>query len=323
MNRSKLLLIMNPRSGLMLAPRHLSEIIETFSSCGYLTQVLMTTARGDARDFAEEYGGDVDLIVVSGGDGTLNEVIDGLITGGHKPKIGYIPSGSTNDFANSIGLPSTISACTDLIAHGKASYFDIGSFNGRYFSYIASFGAFTSTSYSVPQNIKNILGHTAYILGGIRDIMSIKPVHAKFITDAGSPHARVIEGDFIFGAVCNSRSVAGILKLPEDEVDMNDGLMEVFLVRMPKDMIALNDIAVSMLNGSLKSDQIEFFSVRDVIVEIDPGTHWTLDGEYEEGAELCDIRTMDSAISLIREREDGKEPVSSEQIPQGVAGLYK
>lgn len=299
--RRKLLLIMNPRSGVMLAPKYLSELIVRFSKAGFLTQVLMTTARGDARNFAEEYGGEVDVVAVSGGDGTLNEVIDGMITAGHKTSIGYIPSGSTNDFAASIGLTGSIYDCTDLIISGNARKIDVGCFNGRYFSYIASFGAFTSTSYSVPQNVKNMLGHTAYILGGIKDIMSIKPVHAKFTTDRGTPDERVCEGDYIFGSVCNSRSVAGILKLPASEVDMNDGLMEVFLIHVPKDPLALNDIAISMLNGSLKSHQIDFFSAKTIEVEVDPGIHWTLDGEYEEGSDYCRITTVESAISLITE----------------------
>ena len=285
---------------MMLAPKYLSELVERFSKAGFLTQILMTTARGDAREFAAQYGGDVDVVAVSGGDGTLNEVIDGMITAGHKTRIGYIPSGSTNDFANSIGLPPSIYDCTDLIIEGKAQHFDVGSFNGRYFSYIASFGAFTSTSYSVPQNVKNMLGHTAYILAGIKDIMAIRPIHARFVTDKGTEMEHIIEGDFLFGAVCNSRSVAGILKLPASEVDMNDGLMEVFLIRMPRDPIALNDIAINMLNGSLKSHQIEFFSAKTIDVYVDPGTHWTLDGEYEEGRDHCHIDTVESAISLIR-----------------------
>lgn len=301
MSRSKLLLIMNPRSGMMLAPKFLSELVGRFSKAGYMTQILMTEKRGDARDFAAEFGGDVDIVAVSGGDGTLNEVIDGMLTAGHKTRIGYIPSGSTNDFANSIGLPESIYDCTDIIIEGRADTFDIGSFNGRYFSYIASFGAFTSTSYSVPQNIKNMLGHTAYILGGIKDIMSIRPIHARITTDRGTPDEYQCEGDFLFGAVCNSRSVAGILTLPADEVDMNDGLMEVFLIRMPRDLIALNEIGFNMLNGNLHSSQIEFFSARNVDVEIDPGTHWTLDGEYEEGSDICRIETIESAIRLIRE----------------------
>ncbi len=291
---------MNPKSGMMLAPKYLSDIVGKFSDAGYLTQILMTTARDDARNFAMEYGGDVDTIVVSGGDGTLNEVIDGLITKGFKTKIGYIPSGSTNDFANSMGLPKSIFDCTDTIINGTPTTLDIGNFNGRYFSYIASFGAFTSTSYSIPQNLKNILGHTAYVLGGIKDIMTIKSVHAKITTDEGTPNEVVSEGDYIFGGICNSTSVAGILKLDKFDLDMNDGLMEVLLVKMPRDPITLSEIITSMLDGSFRSDQIDFFSAKDIRVEIDSGTHWTLDGEYEEGSEICNITTMRSAISLIK-----------------------
>lgn len=291
---------MNPRSGIMLAPKYLSELVDRFSRGGFLTQILMTTAKGDARDFAAEYGGEVDIVAVSGGDGTLNEVIDGMITAGHSTSIGYIPSGSTNDFANSIGLTGSIFDCVDTIIEGKAEAFDIGCFNGRYFSYIASFGAFSSTSYSVPQTVKNMLGHTAYILGGIKDLMSIKSIHAKVITDKGTKKERIIEDDFLFGAVCNSRSVAGILKLDKQGVDMNDGKMEVFLIRMPKDLLALNEIGINMLNGTLNSSQIEFFSAREIDVEIGEDVHWTLDGEYEAGSDHCKITTIDSAISLIR-----------------------
>jgi len=298
--RKKLLLIMNPKSGMMLAPKHLGGIVEKFSGAGYMTEILMTTARGDARDFAAEYAGEAELVVVSGGDGTLNEVIDGLITAGLETPVGYLPSGSTNDFANSIGLPKAIFDCVDTVIDGTPQPVDIGCFNGRYFSYVASFGAFTSTSYTVPQNLKNILGHTAYVLGGIKDIVSIRPVHAKFTTDKGTPNEVTCEGDYIFGAVCNSTSVAGILKLDKFDVDMNDGLMEILLVNMPKDPLALNDIVVNMLDGSLRSDQITFFSAKDIEVEIDSGTHWTLDGEYEQGADICTIQTLRSAIKLIK-----------------------
>lgn len=298
--RRRLLLIMNPKSGVMLAPKYLSEIVGRFSKAGFITQILMTEGRGDARDFAAEYGGEVDVVAVSGGDGTLNEVIDGMISSGLRTTLGYIPSGSTNDFANSIGLTGSIFDCVDTIIEGNAQNFDIGCFNGRYFSYVASFGAFTSTSYSVPQTVKNMLGHTAYILAGIKDILTIKPIHARLTTDRGTEQEQVIEGDFLFGAVCNSRSVAGILKLDKQDIDMNDGMMEVLLVRMPRDLIKLNDIAVNMLNGTLHSDQIEFFSAKNIEVDIQPGTHWTLDGEYEEGADHCTITTVESAVSLIR-----------------------
>lgn len=291
---------MNPKSGLMQAPKRMAEIIGSFSGAGYLTQVLMTTGRGDAHDFAAEYGGEVDTVAVSGGDGTLNEVIDGLLSGGHTTPIGYIPAGSTNDFANSIGLPKSIPACVDRIIKGTAQPIDIGCFNGRYFSYVASFGAFTSTTYSVPQNIKNILGHSAYVMAGVKELANIKSIHAKITLEKGTPDEEVHEGDYILGGVCNSKSIGGIVKLEKLDVDMNDGLMEVLMIRTPKDLIELSETTASILNGSFKSHQIEKYSAHNVTFELDENIHWTLDGEYEKGSGICEINTMESAISLIR-----------------------
>ena len=299
-NRRKLLLIMNPRSGLMLAPKHMAAIIEKFSGAGYLTEVLMTTDKGDARQFAEAYGGDADVVVVSGGDGTFNEVVDGMISAGHSTDIGYLPTGSTNDFANSLGLPKNLMDCVDAVIKGKATPIDIGSFNGRYFSYVASFGAFTSATYSVPQNLKNIFGHAAYVMGGIKEIAELKPIHAKFISDKDTGHARVYEGNYVIGAICNSKSIGGILHLENLGVDMSDGQMEVLLIKMPTDIIMLSEIAMSMFSGSFQSGQIESFTASTLEVEIESGIHWTLDGEYEEGKQHCDIRTIPSAISVIK-----------------------
>ncbi len=295
----RLLFIINPRSGTMQAAKMMSDILQLFSDAGYLTTVLMTRASGDAKQFVIDYHELADTIVCSGGDGTLNEIIDGLITCGGKCDIGYIPSGSTNDFAASMGLPKGVLAAAQQVIDGKPRTLDIGSFNGRCFSYVASFGAFTSTSYSVPQNLKNIMGHTAYILAGAKDIMSIKPIHAKIIADEGTPNETICEGEYVFGAICNSTSVAGILKLDRFDVDMNDGLMEILLIKTPKSLAALNEIVVHMMDGTLETDEIEFFSARDIRVEVEQGTPWTLDGEYEKGADDIEIKTLRSAIRLI------------------------
>lgn len=299
MDRKKVLFIINPRSGTMQASKMMSDIIQIFSDNDFMTSVLMTAARGDATRFAEQYAQDYDLIVVSGGDGTLNEAIDGLINSGIRKPIGYIPSGSTNDFATSLGLPKTILEAAKRVVNGEPTDLDIGSFNGRYFSYVASFGAFTSTSYSVPQNLKNILGHNAYLLSGIKDIVNIRPIHAKITSDPGTPNEKITEGDYLFGAICNSTSVAGIVKLDKQDVDMNDGLMEVLLVKMPKDLLDLNEIITHMMNNNLDSRELEFFSGKSITVDIDEGTHWTLDGEYEEGNSHVEIETIRSAITLI------------------------
>ena len=299
-DRKKLLFIMNPKSGLMQAPKYMAEIIERFSGAGYLTQVLMTTASGDANAFAAEYGGEVDIVVVSGGDGTLNGVIDGLLRGGHKTPIGYIPAGSTNDFANSIGLPKSIPACVDRIINGTAKPVDIGCFNGRYFSYVASFGAFTSTTYSVPQNIKNILGHSVYVMAGVKELAHIKSIHARIILEKGTPEEEIHEGDYVLGGVCNSKSIGGIVNLQKLDVDMNDGMMEVILIKMPKDLIELSDTTTSILGGTFKSHQIEKYTAHRITFELDENVHWTLDGEYEKGSGICEIDTIKSAISLIK-----------------------
>lgn len=295
----RLLFIINPRSGTMQAAKMMSDILQIFSDAGYLTTVLMTKASGDARQFVIDYHELADIIVCSGGDGTLNEIIDGLVACGGKCDIGYIPSGSTNDFAASMGLPKGVLAAAQQVIDGSKRTLDVGSFNGRVFSYVASFGAFTSTAYSVPQNLKNILGHTAYILQGVKDLMSIKPIHAKFIADEGTPNEQICEGEYLFGAVCNSTSVAGILKLDRFDVDMNDGLMEVLLVKTPKSLAALNQIVIHMMDGTLETDEIEFFSAKSVRVEVESGTPWTLDGEYEKGADVVEIETLRSAIDLI------------------------
>lgn len=299
-NRKKLLLIMNPKSGIMLAPKHMSEIITSFSNAGYISNVLMTEGKGDARAFAAEYAGENDIVVVSGGDGTMNEVIDGLLSADLKTPIGYIPAGSTNDFANSLGLSKNIFECVNTIIKGEPVPVDIGSFNGRYFSYVASFGAFTSATYSVPQNLKNIFGHAAYVLGGIKELTNIKPIHTKMTMNDSDGNEIIREGEYVLCLVCNSRSIGGILNLRSLDVDMSDGLMEVLMVKMPADILALNDIALSMLSGTFKSDQIETFAASNIRVEIEGNTHWTLDGEYEEGKEYCNINTIKKAIQIIR-----------------------
>ena len=297
--RKRLLFILNPKAGTMQAVRYLADILQIFSDAGFLTSVLMTAKSGDAKTFANLYAGDMDRIVCSGGDGTLNEVIEGVLSAGCTTEIGYIPSGSTNDFGASVGLPKGITDAAWVAANGTPKKLDVGSFNGRYFSYVASFGAFTSTSYSVPQNLKNIMGHTAYMLQGIRDVLNIKPVMAKFIVDEGTPNEREFSGDFIFGAICNSTSVGGLLKLDNFDVDMNDGMMELLLIRRPNNLMELNSIALSLLDGQLKADEITFYSVRNIKIRIEPGTPWTLDGEYEQGATDIQVDTLRSAVNLI------------------------
>lgn len=304
LERKKMLFILNPRAGTMLASKYLTEILKEFEKGGYITTVLLTGKSGDGRLFTMKYGKGMDVISCAGGDGTLNEIIDGVLSSGIKCKIGYIPSGSTNDFATSVSIPKNIISAAANIANGEAEAIDIGTFNGRYFSYVASFGAFTSISYKVPQTLKNILGHTAYILQGATDVLNIKPIHTKVYVNEGRENEIILEDDYIFGAVCNSRSVAGIVTLKSEDVSMNDGMMELILVRSPKNIIELHQITRSIFDGTMKADCINFMSARRIRIEIEEGTHWTLDGEFEEGSTNNEIDTIQEGINIILPKEN-------------------
>lgn len=292
----RLLLILNPISGKMVGKRHLSDVLEAFCRQGYDPTVYVTTSRLDAKNRAAALGGDVDLVVCLGGDGTFNEVVTGLLEAGHKTPIGYIPCGSTNDFANSIGLKKTIPAATDAILSGTAHAYDVGTFDDRYFSYVASFGIFTRASYTTPQNVKNALGHLAYVLEGMKELSKIRPWHVRFEVDDG----QVLEGDYLFGAVSNSTSVGGILNLDPQTVNMNDGLLELLLVKMPRNAIELNECIKALVEQRYDSSAITFCSGSRFEVVADPEMEWTLDGERAEGRAQAVICNLPDAIRIIK-----------------------
>ena len=228
----KLLFIMNPFAGQRRANRYLTDILTLFNRAGYDVTVYMTAGPGDGARMVEEKAADMDLIVCCGGDGTFNETVTGMLRAGADVPLGYIPAGSTNDFAASLRLPTNVLKAAQLIVEGKPRRYDVGQFGNRYFTYVASFGAFTRASYATAQSVKNALGHTAYLLEGIQELSQLKNIHVRLELDGG----RVIEDDFLFGAISNSTSVGGILTLDPKQVDMSDGLFELLLVRAPQDL---------------------------------------------------------------------------------------
>ena len=290
----KNLIIMNPFSGKREANKYLTDIIDIFTKGGYMTTILTTTERGDGTVYASRYAGEFDLITCIGGDGTFNEVVAGLLDSGERVPVGYIPAGSTNDFANSLKLSTNILKATEDIVKGRLKTLDIGSFNGRKFSYVASFGAFTQTSYSTPQSVKNMLGHLAYILEGATSLTSIKPQHLK-IEANGMPY----EDDYIFGAISNSTSLAGILTLDPQYVDMNDGLFELLLVRSPKNPIELAEIVYMLTTQNYESNKITFVNADSFTIYADENMDWSLAGEYQEGCERIEIENLHNAIDIV------------------------
>ena len=292
----KLFFVMNPHAGMRKANRFLPEILAEFNRADYDVHVYMTKCQGDGKEAVKRRAAEMDLIVCCGGDGTFNETVAGLLESGAEVPIGYIPAGSTNDFANSLGLSTDPVEAARRVVEGTAEKYDVGSFGGRYFTYVASFGAFTKTSYSTPQNIKNALGHTAYLLEGIQELSQLRSkVHLKLEMDG-----ETVEDDFIFGAICNSTSVGGILTLDPKRVNMRDGLFEVLLVRFPKDIVEITECIQAVQKQTYNCKMMTFRSTRQVRITADPKMAWTLDGEKEPGKKNIDVENLHHAFYLVR-----------------------
>ena len=291
----KLLFIMNPFAGQKKANKVLPEILMLFTEAGYEINISMTTGPGSASRLAAERGGCADLVVCCGGDGTLNETIAGLLQAGLNVPIGYIPSGTTNDFASSLNLShNPVQAARDIL-EGTPVPFDVGKFGDRYFCYVASFGAFTKSSYAVPQTLKNALGHPAYVLGGISELSQIRNEHIRMEIDG-----EVVEDDFLFGAICNSTSVGGILTLPNDRVDMGDGVFEVMLIRAPRNLNEIPECLFAVQNQSFNCGMITFRPARTVKIISDPQMTWTLDGEKAEGHAEILMENLHHAVRIVK-----------------------
>lgn len=290
----KLLFIVNPRAGKTKSTAPLFDAVAAFSRAGYLVRVFVTEAGGHARDIAAKWGGQYDLVVCAGGDGTLNETISGLMQLEQRPPLGYLPNGSTNDFAASLHLHTTVATAARAVAGGIPYSLDIGRHNDRYFAYVASFGAFTRSSYSASQAAKNALGHFAYILEGLGDLDSLRPYRCAI--DADGEH---FEGDFIFGAVCNSTSLGGLVKLDPKHVSMDDGTFELLLLRMPKTALDLQNLITVMTRMQYDYPGVIFRHVKNVVLTTNENISWSLDGEYAASAPRVEIQCLPGAIELV------------------------
>ncbi len=289
----KLLLIVNPNSGTKQGQKRLGDIISILQEGGFLCTVMMTDRRMAASDFACSYGHHFDLIACVGGDGTFNETVNGLLRGGHAVTVGYIPTGSTNDFAASLRLPADIDAAARIISEGRTRKLDIGQFAGRHFSYVASFGAFSRTSYSTPQSFKNAIGHLAYVLSGVVDVWSIRSEHMRF--EIGD---EVYEDDYIFGAISNSTSLGGVLTIDPLLVDMNDGKFEVMLIRHPKNLNDLLQITNALARKQYDCDMITFRSASHIAVSSPGPVDWSLDGEKETTDGTFEVQCLHDALTI-------------------------
>ena len=299
----KLLFIINPQAGQRKVNRFVPDIIRLFIEAGYMCEPYVTGAAGEAAQVIARCPRKYDLVVCAGGDGTLHETISGMLAAGMDCPVGYIPCGTTNDYAASIGLsPDVMQATRDLLG-GRAQTVDVGRFNGRCFIYTATCGAFAKVSYTTSQAAKNVLGHAAYVLEGMRDLTAIKPFHMKVRADE-----LVLEDDFVFCSVTNSTSVGGIIQLDSQLVALNDGRFEVTMVRNPVNPAQLSSILVGVTTQSVPNDMIHFFSARKISIECDEAVEWTLDGEREPATDSIAMENLHSAVRIMIPRNVTSAP---------------
>lgn len=270
----KILFVYNPKSGKAKIKNKLADILDIFTASGFEVTACPTGKKGDAVEMIANRRPIYDLVVCSGGDGTLDEVVTGMMHSSFRTPIGYIPAGSTNDFAGSLDLPKSMTAAAERIVKGQNFACDIGSFNEDVFVYIAAFGIFTDVSYETGQDMKNVLGHMAYVLEGMKRLPSIKSQKVKVCYED-----KVIEDSFIFGMVTNSVSVGGFKNITGKNVQLDDGVFEVTLIKEPKNPVELNRLMLNLLNQDIDSDMMYCFRTGSVRMEFEEKVSWTLDGE--------------------------------------------
>lgn len=296
MEKKKLLFVFNPKSGKGQIKNRLLDILDTFVKSGYEVVAHPTQAKDDARLMIEKHARNYDLVVCSGGDGTLDEAVSGMMESPVKVPIGYIPAGSTNDFAASLKIPKNMLRSADIAVNGKLFPCDVGGFNEDYFSYVAAFGLFTDVSYQTSQNLKNVLGHGAYIIEGAKRLVDIP----SYILEV-EVNGEVIRDEFIYGMITNSTSVGGIKNMTGQDVMLDDGLFEVNLIKFPQNPLQLNEILTNlMMPKAIDTQYIYSFKTDHMILRCEnQAIPWTLDGEFGGNHRDVEITNHKQAVQFM------------------------
>ena len=293
MSKKDMLFIYNPKSGKAQIRNHLVDILDVFVKDGYEVTIYPTQARGDAIKRTKKKKDKYDIVVCSGGDGTLDEVFTGMMKCKKKVPIGYIPAGRTNDFAASLNLSKNMIQAAEDIVGGQNFAVDVGVFNDDVFAYIAAFGLFTEVTYETDQQVKNVLGHVAYLLEGMKRLATIKTYKLKVTVGE-----EVIEDEFIFGMITNSHSVGGFQRITGNNVELDDGKFEVTLIKKPQNPIELNRVMAALVDRDIDAECMYCFKAGKVRVESEDEVAWTLDGEFGGSHKEVTVKNLHKSLEI-------------------------
>ena len=298
MSDKNVLLVVNPCSGKTRTRSSAEDIIKEFPEDEYDFSVHNTTCRGDATRIVKERYDDMDMVICCGGDGTLNETINGVMDMVQRKPIGYIPMGTTNDLANTLNIPLKLKDAVELIRSGQTNSYDIGLFNNRYFSYVAIFGAFSSASYTTSQKMKNMFGHSAYFWKGFMDWGSLKPIHVKVEYDDG-----VFEDDVTLGAVTNSTSMGGICKFDRSKIKLNDGYFELFIIKKIS-LLTVPELFFKVQKQDYSHEAFVFIKTRQAKFTFSKPVEWSLDGEFGGEHKVVNVNVLSKAVRIFSGEND-------------------
>lgn len=291
----RVLLIVNPKSGDGIAVRWVADMVSMLSKKYDFVTVYFSKKQGDILNIASGYSGEYEAMVVVGGDGSLNEAIGGILLSGTDIDLGYVPTGTVNDFATSHGIPKNIKMALEKIADGEPKKCDVGSLNGRFFSYVAAFGAFTDVAYLTSQKSKETFGKIAYVAEAATRILKLKPIKMTYELDGER-----ISGEYIYGMASNSKTIGGIVFYgSEDEEFLRDGELEITLVKYPFSSSELSAALVGLINPSANTKQVVKFRASSIKFEFEEETAFTVDGEFGGSFSSVDIKNIEGALSLI------------------------
>lgn len=290
----QVLLIINPNAGKGNVQRRIPYIKRDLENTGYDVDIVYTKKKVPAKEIIREYHKKADIIICCGGDGTVNDLVSSVMELEDKPEITFIPLGTVNDFARTIGLSRKRFYMPSILKKYTRRKIDIGKFNKKYFNYVAAFGAFTKVSYVTSQKLKKYFGKWAYFIVAIKYFFKIKTYKINIDIDG-----KKIEKECIYGSISNSKSIGGFQWFRKRDIALDDGKFEIILINKPKHKIQYISMVFDILLKRYQSKNFFYSQGSKIEITTEKNLSWTIDGEFGGMAKEIKVENCKQAVTFI------------------------